>query len=303
MGIHDGRQLEIRSTPLDRLEVDVLTQEGFDAFYNTEYTDFYERFLVIEEDHGDLMAHLTLEISEAHGGYIDVPNQIEDASITVSKCAFTVLTLGVGHNQAAHGDHLHDGIYAPIGDLANYVTLDTDQTITGKKTFTNAVFVDTQNFETTDQIIELNVNYPAAGGDFHSGLSIFDSIVRPGWPVGRNVYFTYDSANERFKHSVGVVGGASETFAYLSDLSGIGGSINHKGEVTCPGAGNYVTVNLTQAVPGYEVLLTVKRSNPDPATHTHDVGEVSYHKISDSEFRIYNSGSNDSDKIFWSVIE
>jgi len=133
-GIFDGHNIEDRSTPLIKLEVDVLTLEAFNeytALNDGRYDDLLGRIIVLETDHPSLLAHLLAPISTAHSGYINVASQIPDASITTSKCAFTVLTLGIAHNQAAYGDHLHDGRYLQITDATNtYVTLGTDQTIT-----------------------------------------------------------------------------------------------------------------------------------------------------------------------------
>ena len=99
-GIFDGHNIEDRSTPLIKLEVDVVTLEQFNDFLDN-YNNLEARVVALETDHPDLMAHLLTPISTAHTGYINVPTQIANASITTDKCAFVVLTLGTANNQAA----------------------------------------------------------------------------------------------------------------------------------------------------------------------------------------------------------
>ncbi len=304
-GIFDGHNIEDRSTPLIKLEVDVVTLDAFNSFLDN-YNDLEARILILENDHPSLLAHLLAPISNAHSGFINVQTQIPDASIGTDKVNFTVLTLGVAHNQAAYGDHLHDDRYLQISDGTGFVTLSTDQTITGAKTFTNAVFVDTQNFTTSDQSINLNVNHTAAAGHFVSGLSIWDPFqANTQNPAGRYFGLYYDSTDHRLKVNTGVTspGGVFEnTIAYISDVNAATNRPN--GRATLPGFGSYVDIDYTTQTGGallsyYGVHLSVER---DLGSDTPDIGEVWYEKVSNTTFRIKNSGVNNWSRVIWQVI-
>jgi hypothetical protein len=303
-GFFDGHNIEDRSTPLIKLEVDVVTLAQFNALFDS-FTDLEARVTALEDEMPDLLAHLQEPISTAHSGYIDVQNQIPDSSIPATKCAFTVLTLGVGHNQAAYGDHNHDGVYAPVGDLSNYVTLGTTQTITGQKTFTNVVFVDTQNFSTSDQVINLNQNYTSVGGNFVSGLAIWDPfLAEPGYPTGQYFGVYYDSADNRLKVNVGPTtsgGTFDDTIAYVSDIIAYT-TDKPSGQDTLPGAGNFVEHTLAQAYPNFKLNLTIER---DDGNITPDIGDYWYSKVpgfESTKFRIFNTGQNNYDRINWQMI-
>ncbi len=297
-GIFDGHNIEDRSTPLIKLEVDVVTLDEFNAFKNGLFNDLNARVIALEHDHPDLMAHLLKPISTAHSGFIDVNAQIPDNSINALKCTFPVFTLGIAHNQAAYGDHLHDDRYAKITDVENtYVTLNTNQTITGIKTFTNAVYVNSQNFETQDQLINLNAGYLASGGNFRSGMSIWNPLdTGTGYATGKNIFFVYESSTKRFKRYAGALGNEEETLAYVSDVADATNKPN--GSATLPGAGAFVEVNLTSAMPGYTLSLSIQRAS---GNITADVGDYWYVRVNDSRFRLYNSGINNYDTIVWRV--
>jgi len=301
-GIFDGHNIEDRSTPLIKLEVDVLTLEAFNEYIglnDSRYDDLLGRVVVLETDHPSLLAHLLKPISTAHSGQINVAAQVPDASITAGKCAFTVLTLGIAHNQAAYGDHLHDDRYVKITDATNaYVTLGTDQTITGIKTFTNAVYVNSQNFQTQDQIINLNANYAAAGGHFHSGLSIWNPLdTGTGYATGKNIFFTYNSSTKRFMRYAGTIGNEPETIAYVSDV--VDATNKPSGKATLPGYSNSVLITLPEAMPGFGINLTIERA---AGNITGDIGDFWYTPISTSSFRIYNTGVNNYDTVVWKVV-
>jgi hypothetical protein len=196
-GIFDGHIIEDRSVPLIKLESDVLTLADFNNIF-TQLTNridaleanFNARLLILEAVHPDLTAHLTKTISTAHSGYINVATQIADSSIPTTKCAFTVLTLGTGHNQAAYGDHTH--------------------------------------------------------AEFSS-------------------------------------------FA-LAKPSGTG---------TLAGAGSYREINIGSVIPGFNIQLSIKRA---AGSVDANIGDIWYTIVDNSRFRVYNTGSNNTDTFVWSVI-
>ncbi len=120
-------------------------------------------------------------------------------------------------------DDTNDRIDDLAGDIAdNYVTLATVQTIPGQKTFTNSVFVNSQNFQTQDQFIRINqgaVNI----GDFSAGVEIWNPN-RPiaNQPEGSWMRVLYSSTLNRYalylEDSPGAFAYAQE-FAYLSDIA------------------------------------------------------------------------------------
>jgi len=197
-GIFDGHIIEDRSVPLIKLESDVLTLADFNNIF-TQLTNridaleanFNARLLILEAVHPSLTAHLSKPISTAHSGQINVATQIADSSIPTTKCAFTVLTLGTAHNQAAYGDHTHS-------EFSNFAT------------------------------------------------------IKP---------------------------------------SGI---------IKLPGAGaGTAPINIGQVIPDFKLALSVKRASGSAEAN---VGDVWYEAIDNSNFRIKNSGSNNTDFVTWAVI-
>lgn len=196
-GTFDGHLIEDRSVPLIKLEHDVITLADFndaisvinnriDALEN----DFDSRLLVLEAVHPNILAHLAAPISTAHSGQINVLTQIGDSTIPTTKCAFTVLTLGTGHNQAAYGDHTH---------------------------------VEFASF----------------------------ALAKP---------------------------------------SGTG---------TLAGAGSYSEINIGSVIPNFNVQLSIKRA---AGSVDANIGDVWYAIIDNSRFRVYNTGSNNTDTFVWSVV-
>jgi len=299
-GIFDGHNIEDRSTPLIKLEVDVVTLEQFNDFLDN-YNNLEARVVALETDHPDLMAHLLAPISTAHTGYINVPTQIANASITTDKCAFVVLTLGTANNQAARGDHLHTGVYMPVGDAANFVTLNTAQTITGVKTFENAVYLNTQNVQTQDKFIRLNTDAVAAAGHFDAGYEIWNPMrAITERPSGSYVRCAYDSASNRFRHLLEENGGVYSIvgeFAYLSDVNAATSKPSGTERLKSNAGGTYAEITLPGTVPaGYEVQLSIKRAFGNTAA---DIGDIWYTKMPDNKFRVYNSGVNNYDYFNW----
>lgn len=196
-GTFDGHLIEDRSVPLIKLEHDVITLADFNdaiSVINNRIddmgSDFDSRLLILEAVHPDITAHLIAPISAAHSGYINVATQIADSSIPTTKCAFTVLTLGTGHNQAAYGDHTH---------------------------------------------------------------SEFGSFA-------------------------------------LAKPSGTG---------TLAGAGSYREINIGSVIPGFNIQLSIKRA---AGSVDANIGDIWYTIVDNSRFRVYNTGSNNTDTFVWSVV-
>lgn len=196
-GTFDGHLIEDRSVPLIKLEHDVITLADFNdaiSVINNRIddmgSDFDSRLLVLEAVHPNILAHLAAPISTAHSGQINVLTQIGDSTIPTTKCAFTVLTLGTGHNQAAYGDHTH--------------------------------------------------------AEFSS-------------------------------------------FA-LAKPSGTG---------TLAGAGSYREINIGVVIPNFNVQLSIKRA---AGSVDANIGDIWYTIVDNSRFRVYNTGSNNTDTFVWSVI-
>ena len=71
------------------------------------------------------------------------------------------------------------------------------------------------------------------------------------------------------------------------------------GSVKLPGAGNSVSINIGQVIPDFKLALSVKRAAGSTEAN---VGDVWYEIIDNSNFRIKNSGSNNTDYVTWTVI-
>jgi len=147
-------------------------------------------------------------------------HNIEDRSTPLIKLTDDVVTeINCEIRRGEISDRIDD-LEENIAD--NYVTLATDQTITGQKTFTNSVFVNSQNFQTQDQFIRINqgaVNI----GPFSAGVEIWN----PNRPIanqesGSWMRVLYSSTLNRYalylEDSPGAFAHAQE-FAYLSDIA------------------------------------------------------------------------------------
>jgi len=147
-------------------------------------------------------------------------HNIEDRSTPLIKLTDDVVT---EVNCEIRRGEINDRIDDLEQTIANdYVTLATDQTITGQKTFTNSVFVNSQNFQTQDQFIRINqgaVNI----GPFDAGVEIWNPN-RPitGQPSGSWMRVLYSSTLNRYALYLEDGPGAfaySQGFAYLSDIA------------------------------------------------------------------------------------
>lgn len=295
-GFFDGSNLEDRSVKFIKLEQDVVLLSEFSDFKNSFDVDLSAvlgRVVVMETNHLLFLNHLSAPVSTAHSGQLNSESQILNNSIGVNKVSFTVLTLGVGYNQAARGNHLHPE-YANAIELPKYVTLATDQVISGVKTFTNSFFVNSQNFQTRDSVISINAGRLASQGHFQSGLQIWDPLLSGG----QNVFLTYDSTDRKFKHSYGNLGENSKTLAYLSDV--VAPEYAPSGRDAFRLHGAYTEIDLPSSLPGYTIRLTPERFGPSLVPN---IGQFWYVKISDSRFRVYNSGTNNTDLFSWRVVE
>ena len=291
-GFKDGRNLENRSVPLVKLEADVLAVERsmqFRSDWGSSSASIDGRIVVLNGNTGDMFAHMARPISVAHPGRI-TSTQIAPFSISEAKVNFVVLELGLAENQAARGDHTHDHI--TLDNLAGLMDLHSTQTVSGVKTFVNNLFIDSQNFQAQDNIINLNANAPAINPGLLSGLEILDPFLLS------SVNFVYDLTDNRIKHKTGVT---SETFAYEPELAR--SEYRYRGVAKLSGSGAFTEVILPASVRSMVVKLSIRRQSGSNAVL--DVGDLWYTldpTHPERRFRIYNTGDNDYDYVLWGVM-
>jgi len=131
-------------------------------------------------------------------------------------------------------------------------------------------------------------------------------ILKPTHPISTahvlvcNAIVTWNAGLNRFE--VTSINFDGVPYLYLNTLyNGVGGSYHQNvlSESTLPGNGHFLSMNLGQDLDDYKVLLSIKKA---VGNVTPDVGEYWYTKVTDSLFRVYNSGVNNIDKIIWEVV-
>lgn len=333
MGILDGRNLENRSVPLLKLEVDVATlaqlqQEIADriADVNAEELARIDADEALQDNidaaNAALATHAGTGIATAHPGQLNIENQVPDGSIGIHKLSFTPALqsdfsnhindgsihfqlantpTGLGtHFQAANGDHYHpsgsgSGLDADTVDGFHhgaFVHMTGDETVQGVKTFTNDMIlnanltvngttttIDTQNLLVEDNEVVVNKNEAAAGVTAgHAGVRV-ERGTEPDFLM------RFDESDDKFK--VGIEG-INVTAVSLEGHTHSGTSlVIPKGVSAFAGSGSYQTVNFSPAAAdtSYEVVVT---PNADTGGN---LGDMWYTKVSNSQFRVYNTGS------------
>lgn len=71
------------------------------------------------------------------------------------------------------------------------------------------------------------------------------------------------------------------------------------GTGTLAGAGSYREINIGSVIPGFNIQLSIKRA---AGSVDANIGDVWYTIVDNSRFRVYNTGSNNTDTFVWSVV-
>ncbi len=310
-GIQDGRYIEERSTPLNRLEVDVVTSVDFGDVITRVDGDINNldiRVTALEVfDLVGLEAHLLEEISVAHGGVLNIEAQVPNGSIGTHKVSFTVLTLGETSLHAAAGNHTHDSGDITDYDPADYVrkTGSIAESITGIKTFEDDVVIQsnltvngtvtTVNSETlvvTDNELTLN------NGETGAGVSLGVAGIRIDRGTAPDYLINFVESDDTLK--AGMAGSTLGQVAFISDIENQVVVIE---SATAGGADIFAGNTLSRAVDmgkdmgaSYEVTITPKMTAPGDVS---SVGTWYWVRTSNTHFAVYNTGSNTTVAFSW----
>jgi hypothetical protein len=175
MGILDGRNLENRSVPLVKMEVDVATLAQFlQEVADRIAADAAEALARGNADttlQNNINAHTGTQISTAHAGLINSPLQLQAASIAIGKLDFVpVIYSEYAAHTADNAKHIANGSTYSINISGNAATA-TNATNAGYATnaghATNADYAPSAgNADTLDgqHAANLSVNYANSSG-------------------------------------------------------------------------------------------------------------------------------------------
>jgi hypothetical protein len=279
--ITDGKYLELRSVPLDRMEVDGATLAQLTSNVSTlniriDGLDF--RVAALEAmDLSDVIAaanaHYAKPISTAHSGQI-VGTQIPNGIVTESMTNFIT------------------GYVKKTGSVA--------ETITGHKTFQDAVTiggnlvvsgttvtVNTQNLAIQDNEIVLN---SLESGD---GVTLGFSGIRIERGTGTDYLIRFDESTDRLTAGFS---GNLKNVAFEDDTSGILTSGNRGNAVFAGNASNRLITMATDLGSTYEVSVTPRLS---AAGDIGNLGSWYWVRVSGTQFRVYNTGSDSTTSFSW----
>lgn len=304
--IQDGKNIEVQSIPLDRMEVAVATQADLNAL--SVFVDSIDaRVTVLEgREYQDFLDHLVEPIATAHSGQIDVAGQIPDYGIGTDKVSFTVLTLGYSSTQAAPGDHGHTA--SDIGDFdpSDYVrkTGSIDESVTGIKTFEHNVVVqgnltvngttttvNSDNLTVVDNEIVLNKDELGAG--ITAGVA--GLRFERGTEVDYLVQFT--EADDKLK--AGFIGDL-HNIAFIEDVNNAvsGSEANIDGGVgTFKSDTTHAAITMSKDLgTNYEVTITPKLAT---AGDVSNIGAYYWVRVSNTQFNVYNTGNDAVTEFSW----
>jgi len=279
--IKDGKYIERRSIPLDRMEVDVATLAQLTSnvtTINARIDGIENRVSSIEAlDLSSIIAaanaHYAKPISTAHSGQLvsgQIPNGIITESMTNFITGYVRKTGSVVETITGHKT------------FADAVTINGNLTVAG-----TTVTVNTQNLAIQDNEIVLNSLESGAGVTLgHAGLRI-----ERGTSADYLIRF-----NEVTDKLVAGFDGNLKNVAFEEDISGVVNSGN-RGEGTFAGsASNQLITMAVDLGSSYEVTVTPK------LTAAGDIGNVGAYywvRVSGNQFRVYNTGSDTTTKFSW----
>ena len=279
--IQDGRNLELRSVPLDRMEVNVATEAQLIsnvATINLRIDGLETRIVDIEAlDLSDVIAaanaHYAKGISTAHSGQL-VSGQIPNGIITEAMTNF----------------------------ITNYVHKNGSvvETITGAKTFTDPVIinanltvtgttttVNTQNLVIQDNEIVLNAL------ESGSSVTLGTAGIRVERGTGTDYLIQFDDSTDTFRAGFA---GSTQQVAFIGDVEGVTNTMA-AGNSTFLGNATYRTITMAMDLgASYEVSVTPKLAAAGDITN---LGAWYWVRVSNTQFRVYNTGSDATTGFSW----